>query len=100
MIIIAGVMTLDPAKADDFMAVAVKMMRETHKEEGNLAYVFSRSPLDDGTIHLFEKWETEEALAAHMASDHMAEFQAGLGDVGLTGADVKKYTECVEGELF
>lgn len=40
MIIIAGTMTLDPAKVDDFMEVAVKMMHETHKEPGNLAYAF------------------------------------------------------------
>jgi len=100
MIIIAGTMTLDPAKADQFMEVAVKMMHETHKEDGNLAYVFCRSPIDDGTIHLYEKWETEEALANHMASTHMAEFQGSLGDVGLTGADVKKYTGATEGDIF
>jgi len=100
MIIIAGTMTLDPAKMDDFMEVAVKMMHETHQEEGNLAYVFSRSPIDAGTIHLYELWATEEALAKHMASAHMAEFQGSLGNVGLTGADVKKYTGATEGDLY
>ncbi len=100
MIIIAGTMTLDPAKVDDFMEVAVKMMHETHKEPGNLAYVFSRSPIEDGTIHLYEKWTSQEALDEHMASAHMGEFQGSLGNVGLTGVDIKKYTECVEGEVF
>ena len=100
MIIIAGTMTLDPAKVDNFMEVAKKMMVETHKEPGNLAYVFSCDPLDAAVVHVFEKWASEEALAEHMASAHMAEFQGGLGDVGMTGAEIKKYTECVEGDVF
>ena len=99
MIIIAGTISIDPAKADQAIADAVAMMQATHEEEGNLAYVFSLDPLVPGQIQLFEKWASEEALAAHSASAHMAEFRPKMGAWGVTGADIKKYEIASEGPL-
>ena len=100
MILIAGTMNVDPAKVDDFMTEACELMRATHQEPGNLAYAFSRDPLEDGLIHIFEKWESEEALTEHMGLPHFTGFGAKIGDLGVTGANVKKYTGATEGELF
>ena len=99
MIIIAGTISIDPSKADQALADAVEMMKATHEEQGNLAYVFSLDPLVPGQIQLFEKWESEEALAAHSASAHMAEFRPKMGGWGVTGADIKKYEIASEGPL-
>ena len=99
MIIIAGTISIDPSKADQALADAVEMMKATHQEQGNLAYVFSLDPLVPGQIQLFEKWESEEALAAHSASAHMAEFRPKMGGWGVTGADIKKYEIASEGPL-
>ena len=99
MIIIAGTISIDPSKADQALADAVEMMKETHEEQGNLAYVFSLDPLVPGQIQLFEKWESEEALAAHSASAHMAEFRPKMAGWGVTGADIKKYEIASEGPL-
>ena len=100
MILIAGTMNVDPAKVDDFMTEACELMRATHQEPGNLAYSFSRDPLEDGLIHIFEKWESEEALTEHMGLPHFTGFGAKIGDLGVTGASVKKYTGATEGDLF
>jgi len=99
VIIIAGTISIDPSKADQALADAVEMMKATHQEQGNLAYVFSLDPLVPGQIQLFEKWESEEALAAHSASAHMAEFRPKMGGWGVTGADIKKYEIASEGPL-
>lgn len=99
MIIIAGTINIDPTKAEAAIADAVVMMKATHAEAGNVAYVFSLDPLVPGQIQLFEKWETEEALAAHSASGHMAEFRPKMAAWGVTGADVKKYEIASEGPL-
>jgi quinol monooxygenase YgiN len=99
VIIIAGTISIDPSKADQALADAVEMMKATHEEQGNLAYVFSLDPLVPGQIQLFEKWESEEALAAHSASAHMAEFRPKMGGWGVTGADIKKYEIASEGPL-
>ena len=99
MIIIAGTIDIDPANIDTALAEAVVMMKATHEEEGNLAYVFSADPLVPGRIQLFEKWTTEEALAAHSASAHMQEFRPKMGGWGVKGADVKRYEISSEGPL-
>ena len=99
MIIIAGTIDIDPAKIDAALADAVVMMKATHEEEGNLAYVFSADPLVAGRIQLFEKWESADALAAHSASAHMKEFQPKRGGWGVKGADIKKYEIASEGPL-
>jgi len=98
-IIIAGTINVDPAKAQAAIADAVVMMKATHEEAGNLAYVFSLDPLVPGQIQLFEKWESEEALAAHSSSPHMAELRPKMGSWGVTGADIKKYEIASEGPL-
>jgi quinol monooxygenase YgiN len=99
VIIIAGTISIDPDKADQAIADAVVMMKATHAEAGNLAYVFSLDPLAPGQIQLFERWTDEEALAAHSASAHMAEFRPKMGGWGVTGADIKKYEISSEGPL-
>ena len=99
MIIIAGTISIDPSKADQAIADALEMMKATHEEQGNLAYVFSLDPLVPGQIQLFEKWESEEALAAHSASAHMAEFRPKMGGWGVTGASITRYEIASEGPL-
>ena len=100
MIIIAGTIRIDPAKTDEAMAAAKVVMAATHAEPGNEAYVFSLDPIEPGVVHVFEKWQDEEALKNHFGSDHMAEFQAKMGDFGVSSMDLKKYTGATEGELF
>jgi quinol monooxygenase YgiN len=98
-LIIAGTLTIDPSKTDDAMVAMVEMMKATHAEDGNLAYVFSVDPIEAGLIHLFEKWESADALAAHSKAPHMGTFQAAMGGFGVTGADIKKYEIASEGPL-
>ncbi|MEA3019467.1 MAG: hypothetical protein QOI47_991 [Actinomycetota bacterium] len=98
-LIIAGTLTIDPSKTDDAMAAMVEMMKATHSEEGNVAYVFSVDPIEPGLIHLFEKWASADALAAHGKTPHMATFQAAMGGFGVKGADIKKYEISSEGPL-
>ncbi len=43
-------------------------MRASRAEAGCLDYVFAADPIDDGRVILFESWESEEALAAHIAA--------------------------------
>lgn len=100
MILIAGTMNVKTESIDAFMEAAKELMRATHKEEGNIAYSFSRDPLDDTLVHIFEKWASEEALGAHMAAEHMAAFIGQLGELGITDTAIKKYTGATEGDLF
>ena len=98
-ILIAGTLTIDPAKVDAALADAADMMRASQAEDGCHAYAFSADPINPGTLLLFEKWESEDALAAHSASAHMAEFRTKMPGWGVTGADIKRYEISSEGPL-
>ena len=65
MIIVTGAFTLDPADRDAFVAGMAARLTSTRTEPGCLEYVIAADPADAGRAVLLEKWESEEALAAH-----------------------------------
>ena len=68
MMIVAGVFEVDPARRDEFLRDQEPAMRRSRAEPGCIHYVFSADPIDTGRIYLFERWESKEALAAHLAA--------------------------------
>jgi quinol monooxygenase YgiN len=66
--IVAGVFEVDPAQRDEFLRDQEPAMRRSRAEPGCIHYVFSADPIDAGRIYLFERWESKEALAAHLAA--------------------------------
>lgn len=99
-IIIAGSMTIDPAKADEFVAAAAAVMEGTRQEAGNQAYVLALDPLEPGKVNVYEKWADAESLTGHMAEPHFQAFGAAMGGFGITGVDILKYEIASEGPLF
>jgi quinol monooxygenase YgiN len=67
MVIVSGFFMLDPAHRDAFVAGRHDGMRTSRAEPGCLEYTFSADPLDPGRVLLFERWESQEALNAHLA---------------------------------
>jgi quinol monooxygenase YgiN len=88
MILITGHMKIAPEK----MAAARPLMRTmaeaTRKEPGCLLYRFAEDVLEPGTISLTERWESQEALAEHMKTAHMAAWRAGLAGIGVLERDL------------
>lgn len=66
MLIIAGVFEVDAAERDAFIAERAEMMRSSRAEPGCIAYTFSADPIEPGRVYLYERWESKEALAAHI----------------------------------
>ena len=91
MLVIAGRIEIDPANRDAAIQAAVAMMEETHKETGCISYTFSADLSDPGGFQIFEEWQSQEALDAHLAAPHMAAFQGKLGGLGIKGMKVQKY---------
>ena len=93
MLIIAGSITTENEGHRDAFLTAVKpMVAATHAEPGCLDYVFSADPDDSNRILLFERWEDQEALDSHFATEHMAEFQGKMAGIAVAGMDIQKYT--------
>jgi quinol monooxygenase YgiN len=91
MVVIAGTITLDPARRDQAIAAVRELMAATRREAGCIAYVFSGSFEDPGCFHLFEEWESQAALDLHFKAPHMAKFQAQVPQLGLRGMQVERY---------
>jgi quinol monooxygenase YgiN len=93
MLIIAGsITTEDEQHRAAFLTAVRPMVAATHEEAGCLDYVFSADPDDSNRILLFERWDDQDALDAHFATAHMAEFQASMVGIAITGMDIQKYT--------
>ena len=92
-IIIAGTIDLaDPGKRDEALAIAGPLQQKTRSEEpGCHAYVFAADPCVPGRICVYELWEDEASLAAHFRHANYLNMRTALGQIGLKGADNKKY---------
>ena len=95
MILIAGTFSIDPAKADVFWSAAITMMAASRAEEGCGSYTFSKDAEDPSVVHLFEKWETDAALAEHGASNHMEAFRSVAGGC-FTGRNLSTFLDARE----
>jgi len=100
MLIVAGTLLIDPDKLEDARVAASIMMKATREEPGNVAYVFSQDLEEPGRIHIFERWQDEDALETHFKTPHMIEFQGKLGGFGIKEMTVEKYTISAVGPLM
>ena len=66
MIIVGGTFEIDPERRDEFLLERHEAMRVSRAEPGCLQYVFSADPLDADRVLLFERWETQADLDAHL----------------------------------
>jgi quinol monooxygenase YgiN len=61
-------------------------------EAGCIAYDWSVDPLEPGTLHVFEEWESEAALGSHFRDPSYQAMRAHLEGYEITGFDVKLYS--------
>lgn len=100
MIIIAGKISLDPAKKAEATEAAIEMMHATHAEDGNVEYAFTWDLIEDGVLRVIEQWESQEALDRHFKEPHMATFTGRIGACGMTGMEVTKHEISRSGPVF
>ena len=68
MVIVGGRFEMDPEQREAFLAERHEMMRTSRGEDGCLEYTFAADPLEPGRVVLFELWESQTALDAHLAA--------------------------------
>ena len=81
MIIIAGTVDVDPAQRDAALEAGKPHMQAPRAPVG----------LIPGRIYVFERWESQDDLAAHFAGPHYLAMRDTIAVHGLRGADVLKY---------
>ena len=99
MLVIAGRIEIDPAHRSEAMAAAREMMADTRKEPGCISYTFSADLDEEGVFHVFEEWESQEALDAHFQTAHMARFRGLIPGFGLKDMSLQRYEVSSAGPL-
>lgn len=91
MIIISGTITLGEDAHDEMLRLTDELTTATRAEEGNIDYGFWTNASKPGVWHVYEQWESQEALDAHMGAPHMAEFLGAAAGLGITGTSLTAY---------
>ena len=100
MIIIAGSIRLDPAQVEEALEAGWPHIEGARGQRGCLAYRWTLEPREPGRVEVFERWQDEAALAAHLAGPHYRSMLATLGAHGLQGAEVEKYRIDRQGAVY
>jgi quinol monooxygenase YgiN len=100
MIIIAGTVDIDPAQRAAALAAGRQLEAETRRQPGCLDYVWTVDGLSPSTIYVYERWESEEALAAHFKGPYYRGMRETIGAHGIRGAKVAKYQIAVSEPVY
>jgi quinol monooxygenase YgiN len=100
MIIISGRVRVLADKLPQAIDAAAAMARQSRAEEGCDAYDFGIDVEDGSVVRIFEQWATPEALEAHFATSHFADFGAVIVDVLDGEATFTRYEVSDAGPLF
>ena len=91
MIVVTGVIEIDAEHVWPATTAAAKMIEATQKEDGCLTYCFYVDITNQRRFRVYEEWTSEEALAAHMKTPHMAEFRKALSEFKILNRNIVKY---------
>lgn len=90
-VIVMGEFRLPAENLEAARPAMERVVTLTRAEDGCLGYSYAPDLLDPCLIHIAEKWESAEALAAHLAAPHMDEWKRVREGFGLTGRSVTMY---------
>jgi quinol monooxygenase YgiN len=91
MLIIAGTITVDPDDRDKFLALRRNTVAAARQMKGCLDYAFSADIVDPSCVRLFERWESEDDVAAWMEAHRTDRGQSGQPAVTVQRMDFLKH---------
>lgn len=91
MIIVYGTIETSADSISALTDAITALEQATRAEEGCIDYTFSVALSNPECVRISEKWESMDALKAHMAMPHMAEFQQAMGAHPPRAVDIKFY---------
>ncbi len=90
MISVLATIEVAEGRRNDFLAVFRELVPKVLAEEGCIEYgpwldapttISAQDPLRDNAVTAVEKWESTEALEAHLIAPHMLEFRKSIKDL-------------------
>lgn len=92
MIIVTGMFRMPVTHRAKALQAMERVIAASLREPGCMAYSYAEDVCDPGLFRVSEQWESREALAAHFATPHMAQWQAERTALGMTGRMVNAFT--------
>ncbi len=71
---VVALIKVDKDKVEETKKELLKLVKETHKEEGCITYDLHQSLDDPAVLMIYENWTSKEALQKHLSSDHFKEW--------------------------
>jgi len=99
VVIIAGSIRIDPTARDELISTAIAVVRELRKQVGCTQVTLSSDLEDPGVLHLFQTWESQEALSAAIGSRHIDAVRDHEGRTGVREMALLKYAVASVGRL-
>ena len=99
-IVVSADIQLDPAKREETLKTAQKWINGALSQDGCIAYSWCADVNDPARVHVFEEWETEQALADHLAGPQCQGMLGHMAGGGITGAVSRKYRVDKEGPVY
>lgn len=99
MVVVSGEIKIQADQSETASELMRWVMTETTQEAGCISYRFTSDLEHAGVFHVFEEWESDEALAAHGKSSHMAGFREKLKDMLAGAPSLTKYDISNSGPL-
>jgi len=90
MICVIATVELLPGRREEFLEKFRELVPKVHAEQGCLEYgpmidiagaLPSQEPVRENVVTVVEKWESVEALQAHLMATHMTEFLAATKEL-------------------
>ena len=91
MIIIHAKIATEAGTADALKAAIATMEQASRAEAGCVDYTFTTALNEPTTLRIFEQWQSIDALKAHFATAHMAQFNAAMQKHPPKGIEVKMF---------
>ncbi len=91
MLIIAGTITVDPEDREQFLTLRQDTVARARQMKGCLEYAFSADIVDPCCVRLFERWESEDDVAAWMVAHRNDRQESGRPGVSIRRMDFLKH---------
>jgi quinol monooxygenase YgiN len=93
LLIVVAEMTAQNGKEEELRQKLTGFVAPTRAENGCVQYDLHEAEDRPGQFLFFEKWDSAEALEAHLASPHIASVLPGLGAILAGPARIAKFRQ-------
>ena len=90
-VVISGEIDVAPEAREKALLDAQPLIAAALAEKGCVHYAWTLDPAKPGRVCVFEEWETEADLAAHLSDEAYFKMSGHLAAVGIRNAATRKY---------